>query len=186
MSNIRSCEGCKFLNKRKKTNPCLKNLKAVYDAKSGIYKRPSSCKNKSKKLDPKKELKKIKEEAIDLFQTYIRYRDDFTCCCCGFHIDKDDKDAKKMIHGGHFISRKISSLLLDEKNCFAQCRTCNYLQDKVSVNPKYIIFLINKFGPEIFEYYYNKIFNEPKIERDLEYWIKQRDFWKAKLEEFKI
>lgn len=186
MATIRSCEGCEFLNKRKKSSPCQKDFKAVYDSKSGIYKRPSSCKNKSKKVNSKQQLKKIKEEAIDLFQTYIRYRDDFTCCCCGFHIDKDHKDAKKLLHAGHFISRKISSLLLDEKNCFAQCRTCNYLQDKVSVNPRYILFLIEKFGPEIFEYYYDKIYNEPKIERDLDYWTKQRDYWKAKLEEFKI
>ena len=186
VATIRSCEGCEFLNKRKKSSPCQKDFKAVYDSKSGIYKRPSSCKNKSKKVNQKQQLKKIKEEAIDLFQTYIRYRDDFTCCCCGFHIDKNHKDAKKLLHAGHFISRKISSLLLDEKNCFAQCRTCNYLQDKVSVNPRYILFLIEKFGPEIFEYYYNKIYNEPKIERDLDYWTKQRDYWKAKLEEFKI
>ena len=131
-------------------------------------------------------IKKVKEEAIELFQTYIRYRDDFTCCTCGFHIDKDHKDAKKLVHAGHFISRKISALLLDEKNCFAQCRTCNYLQDKVSVNPRYILFLIEKFGPEIFEYYYSKIYTKDETERDLDYWIKQRDYWKAKLEEFKV
>ena len=111
MSTIRSCEGCKFLNKRKKSSPCLKDFKAVYDSKSGIYRRPFSCKLKDKKVNPHKELKKIKEEAIDLFQTYIRYRDDFTCCCCGTHIDKNNPDAKKLMHAGHVISRKINQLL---------------------------------------------------------------------------
>lgn len=182
---IRNCEGCQFLNKKKKTNPCKKDFKVVYDSKNGIYRRPSLCKIKEKKINPAKQLKKIKEEAIDLFQTYIRYRDNFTCCTCGFSVSSSDKDAKKLIHAGHFISRKISSLLLDEKNCFAQCRTCNYLQDKVSVNPRYITFLINKFGPEIFEYYYKKIFNEPKIERDLQYWEEQRNYWAKKLKEVK-
>ena len=185
MPTIRSCEGCEYLNKRKKTHPCKKDFKVVYDSNSGIYKRPFSCKNKVKKFNPRKELKKIKEEAIDLFQTYIRYRDNFTCCCCGYHVDKNNSEAKKLIHAGHFISRKITNLLLDEKNCFAQCRTCNYLQDKVSVNPKYIMFLINKFGTEIFNYYYDKIYNEEKIDRDLDYWIEQRDYWKSKLEEVK-
>lgn len=182
--SIRTCEGCINLNKKKKTKPCdIFNCK--YDIEKNIYIRPSKCKNKIKKIDPKKELKRIKEEAIDLFQTYIRYRDNFTCCCCGFSVSKDDKDAKKLVHAGHFISRSISNLLLDEKNCFAQCRSCNYLQDKVSVNPKYILFLIEKFGKDIFEYYYNKIFKEEKIERDYNYWLEQKEYWLKKLQEIK-
>ena len=52
MSTIRSCDGCEFLNKRKKTKPCEKDFKAVYDSKSGVYKRPSSCKLKAKKVNP--------------------------------------------------------------------------------------------------------------------------------------
>lgn len=180
--SIRKCDGCEFLNKKRKTKPCDKDFKSIYDTKSGIYKRPNNCKIKQQKINPQKQLKKLKEEAIDLFQTYIRYRDNFKCVCCGFSISAKDKDAKKLIHGGHFISRKITNLLLDEKNCFAQCRTCNYLQDKVSVNPQYIIFLIKKFGIEIFDYYYNKIFSKEKVERDLEYWKKQRDYWKKKLD----
>lgn len=179
--SIRKCDGCEFLNKKRKTKPCDKGFKSIYDTKNGIYKRPSNCKIKQQKINPQKQLKKLKEEAIDLFQTYIRYRDNFKCVCCGFYVSAKDKDAKKLIHGGHFISRKITNLLLDEKNCFAQCRTCNYLQDKVSVNPQYIIFLIKKFGIEIFDYYYNKIFSKEKVERDLEYWKKQRDYWNEKL-----
>ena len=177
---IKTCNGCQYLNKKRKTNPCNIDLPAVYDAKNCIYKRPSSCKSKPKKIDPKKELQKIKDQVIDAFQTYIRYRDNFTCCCCGKQIDKNDPEAKKMIHAGHVISRKIKQLLLDEKNCHAQCRTCNYLQDKLGISPKYLSFLIKKYGNNIFDYYIEKINNDCDIN-----WQEEKNKWEKKLYEIK-
>lgn len=185
MSTIRKCDGCQYLNKKRKTNPCNQDLPAVYDAKNGIYKRPFSCKNKIKKLDRAKELKNLKEEVIDLFQTYIRYRDNFTCCCCGFFVDKNSPDAKKLIHAGHFISRSVKQLLLDEKNVNAQCRNCNGQQDWIGIDPRYCDYLVKKYGSDIFEYLQFKK-EQPYIEPTLEEWFKLRDFWKAKLEEFKV
>ena len=182
---IRTCNGCEYLNKKRKTNPCNKDLPAVYDAKNGIYKRPSSCKNKPKKSDPKKELQKIKDEVVDLFQTYIRYRDNFTCCCCNYHVDKDNPEAKKLMHAGHFISRTVKQLLLDEKNVNAQCRDCNGQQDWKGVDPRYCSYLVNKYGPDIFDYFQMKK-TIPWSEPTFEEWVKLRDFWKLKLEEFKV
>ena len=40
--SIRKCDGCEFLNKKRKTKPCDKDFKSIYDTKSGIYKRPNN------------------------------------------------------------------------------------------------------------------------------------------------
>ena len=184
MAKIRTCDGCQYLNKKRKTNPCNNDLPAVYDSENGIYKRPFSCKIKPKKLNPKKELQKIKDEAIDLFQMYIRYRDNFTCCCCGFKVDKDNPEAKKLIHAGHFISRTVKQLLLDEKNVNAQCRDCNGQQDWKGIDPRYCAYMYLKYGPGIFNYLQKKK-EETWIEPDYEGWVEIRDYWKSKLEEAK-
>lgn len=181
LMGIKTCNGCQYLNKKRKTNPCNIDLPAVYDAKNGIYKRPSSCKSKPKKIDPKKELQKIKDQVIDVFQTYIRYRDNFTCCCCGTHIDKDHKDAKKLMHAGHVISRKINQLLLDEKNCHAQCRTCNYLQDRLGIDPRYCSYMVKTYGPFIFDYLQDKK-SQQWEEPDLEGWNELLIYWQTKLD----
>jgi len=185
VATVRKCDGCQYLNKKRKTNPCNQDLPAVYDAKSGIYKRPSSCKNKAKKITEKQLISKLKEEVVDLFQLYIRYRDDFTCCCCGYHIDCNNPESKKLIHAGHFISRTIKQLLLDEKNVNAQCRTCNGQQDWIGIDPRYCSYMVHKYGPEIFDYLQAKK-EIPYKEPTLEEWKNLRDFWKAKLEEFKV
>lgn len=180
MSKVRNCEGCEYLNKKRKTNPCNKDFLAVYDATNNLYIRPNACKEKFKKLDPKKEFKKLKEQVIDLFQMYIRYRDNWKCCCCGFFISPTDKESKKLLHAGHFISRTFDSLLLDEKNCHAQCRTCNGRQDWLGINPKYIIYLFNKYGLDVFNYLDKKM--EEKVNFTYEDLLKLRDYWQDKLE----
>lgn len=179
---IRTCNGCQYLNKKRKTNPCNLDLLAVYDAKNGIYKRPSSCKNKPKKVNLKKELQKLKDEVIDLFQTYIRYRDNFTCCCCGVVIDKTNPDFKKLIHAGHFITRTCKQLLLDEKNVNAQCRDCNGQQDWKGIDPRYCNYMVEKYGPEVFVYLQKKKEQE-WVEPTLEEWQELKKYWTKKLEE---
>jgi len=94
-------------------------------------------------------------------------------------------EAKKLMHAGHFISRTVKQLLLDEKNVNAQCRDCNGQQDWKGVDPRYCSYLVNKYGPDIFDYFQLKK-SIPWVEPTLEEWIKLRDFWKAKLEEFKV
>ena len=184
------CEGCVDLNKRKKTSPCNKNYNCVYDAELKRFIRPNKCKEKTQKIDPKKELKKIKQEAIDYFQTWVRYRDNFTCCCCGKKVDPNNPEARKLMHPGHFISRKIETLLLDPLNCHAQCRECNGMQDWFGVHPNYILYLYMKYGAGIFAYFSKKMFlyfNTNKEERKFtpEDWLNLREYWKSKLEEAK-
>lgn len=184
MGKVRTCDGCEYLNKKRKTNPCNLDLPSVYDAKNSIYKRPTICKNKPKKENPKKQLEKIKSEVIDIFQTYIRYRDNFKCCCCGFFIDKNDPDAKKLIHAGHFISRTVKQLLLDEKNVNAQCRDCNGQQDWKGIDPRYCIYMVEKYGPEVFVYLEKK--KEQKwVEPTLDEWKSLKEYWLKRLEEVK-
>ena len=184
MGKIRTCDGCQYLNKKRKTNPCNIDLLAVYDAKSGIYKRPSNCKSKPKKENPKKQIDRLKNEIIDLFQTYIRYRDNFTCCCCGFFVDKNDPDAKKLMHAGHFISRTVKQLLLDEKNVNAQCRNCNGQQDWKGIDPRYCDYMVKKYGPEIFAYLQKKKEQE-WVEPTLLELEELKIYWLKRLEEVK-
>lgn len=179
MSKVRNCEGCKYLNKKRKTKPCDKEFIVIYDSANKIFIRPNKCKEKFKKVNPKKEFKKLKEQVIDLFQMYIRYRDNWKCCCCGFFIDPKNKEAKKLLHGGHFISRKFENLLLDEKNCHAQCRTCNGKQDWLGISPKYMIYMFNRYGVSVFEYFNNKLKESKKYTEDD--WLKLKDYWQNKL-----
>lgn len=182
MAEIRKCDGCSKLNKRKKKEPCELGFNCVYNYNTKQFVRPSKCKKKIVKENPQKELKKYKEIAIDCFQKWIRYRDNFTCVVCGFKIDKNDKEAFKLMHAGHYISRKITSLLLDEKNVHSQCRNCNFIQDKLGVNPKYTIYLIDKYGTDIFYYFFQKIYEE-KEQYDLKKWKELAEYWKNKLQE---
>jgi len=181
---IRTCDGCQYLNKKRKTNPCNNDLMAVYDAKNGIYIRPSSCKKKPKKINPKKELKKLKEEIIDIFQTYIRYRDNFTCCCCKYHIDSTDPESKKLIHAGHFITRTCKQLLLNPVNVNAQCRDCNGQQDWKGVDPRYCSYLVRKYGIDVFDYLQNEKSKE-WVEPTYDEWLKIKEYWQGKLKEVK-
>lgn len=184
MSKTRFCDNCVFLNKRKKKNPCNKNFTSTYDYITKKYIRDNKCKNKTLKIDKNKLLKKIKEETVDIFQKYIRYRDNFTCCCCGFFIDPNSKDAIKLMHAGHFLSRTIKPLLMDEKNVNAQCRNCNAQQDWLGVDPRYCSYMIKKYGVEVFDYLYNKKiqnWQEPTYEQ----WVELKKYWQNKLEEIK-
>lgn len=180
---INKCDGCCKLNKKRKSNPCEINFNVIYDKVNKIFIRPNKCKKKILKIDPKKETRRYKDRAIDAFQMWIRYRDNWKCCCCGFQINPKEKDAKKLLHAGHFISRKFETLLLDEKNVHAQCRTCNGMQDWLGINPKYIIYLFNKYGLSVFEYFYNKMNNKKKYTS--EEWKQLAIYWETKLEEIK-
>ena len=59
--SIRTCKGCEYLNKRKKTKPCEKEFTVVYDSINKIFIRPNKCKKKFEKVNPKKQFKKLKQ-----------------------------------------------------------------------------------------------------------------------------
>ena len=95
--------------------------------------------------------KKVKDKAIDAFQTYVRWRDSWTCIICKTVIDPFSDIAKMQMHAGHYLPRGIENTVFHEKNVNAQCRNCNgkehWSQDK---NP-YALKLIEKYGPDILQ-----------------------------------
>lgn len=75
-----------------------------------------------RKLKSKKNDLKTKLDTV--FSRYIRLRDvrpdgTFTCISCNRVLPYDQADC------GHYINRKHMSLRFSEKNCNAQCHSCN-------------------------------------------------------------
>lgn len=181
MANKNKCDGCVFLNKRKKTAPCEKGFKAVFE--EGLYIRPSKCKVKEKKVDPIKELKKWKARAITAFQTYIKYRDNWTCVVCGKKVNINDPKERQQMNAGHFLSRKFVELTLNPKNCYAQCAACNLKQDIFGLHPKFIRYFIEVNGLETLMQFEQSL--GTKSNNDIEAWKKSALFWEKELEEIK-
>lgn len=177
---MRFCNGCTQLDKRLKT-PCKKGFDAVIGKVSTI--RPSKCKKKYKKGAEESLTKKYKNIAIDNFQTYIRYRDNWTCVVCGKKIDPDTKESKMLMHAGHYISRTKTALLLDEKNVHAQCRECNGQQNWEGIDPRYTRYLISKYGTQILDYFDNK--KNEIVQLSNAQWQELATFWEEKLKEAK-
>lgn len=181
---MRMCGSCGNLDKRK--NPaCKLGLPCVKSEKTGEYIRPSKCKKKAvkAKIAREKALKNAKQTAVDSFQMWVRYRDNWTCVCCGKHVDPDIPGAKNLMHAGHYISRKYTSLLLDPKNVHAQCKECNGAQNWVGMDPRYTKYMIDKYGPEILDYLYQKQHEIKKISHAE--WAELAEYWSAELEKIK-
>ena len=71
-----------------------------------------------KRLKSKSNSLKNKLDAV--FSEFIRLRDGtFVCISCGRLLPYDQADC------GHYINRKHMSTRFSEKNCNAQCRSCN-------------------------------------------------------------
>lgn len=172
---MRFCKDCTQFDKRVK-NSCKKGFEVVI-GKTGIGIRPAKCKKKYKKS----KLTNWKQIAVDNFQMYIRYRDNWTCVVCGKHIDPTEENAKMYIHAGHYISRTKTSLLLDEKNVHAQCRECNGKQNWEGVDPRYTQYIISKYGVGILDYLAKK--KNEIVQISNEQWKEIAEFWKQKLQE---
>lgn len=181
---MRLCGQCGNLDKRKNP-PCKLGLPCYQSEKTGEFIRPIKCKKKALKASKAraKAVKNAKERAIDAFQMWVRYRDNWTCVVCGKHIDPNSEGAKQLMHAGHYISRKYKSLLLDPKNCHSQCAVCNGKQNWEGMDERYTKYVIDKYGVEILDYY-NKKKNEIRKISSVE-WIELADFWGKKLEEIK-
>lgn len=173
---MRFCNGCTQLDKRLK-NPCKKGFNAVIGKVETI--RPTQCKKKYKKSKPTD----WKQIAVDNFQMYIRYRDNWTCVVCGKHIPPTEDKAKMYLHAGHYISRAKTSLLLDEKNVHAQCRECNGKQNWEGIDPRYTQYIINKYGAEILDYLAKK--KNEIVQISNEQWKELAEYWETKLKEIK-
>lgn len=82
-------------------------------------------KGKKKKKTKKKNARYWRKKAKAAFQKYVRIRDandDGICSCvtCGKQIVYN-----KNCDGGHYRSAKFNSTCFDERNCHAQCKSCN-------------------------------------------------------------
>lgn len=102
------------------------------------------------KLGATKNLK-IKEEtysqllrkADKVFSDYIRERDNWTCFTCG------KQGSKSEIQNGHYIERNKKGTRYDERNCNAQCSTCNmWKKGNLRV---YAQRLVSKYGGGILD-----------------------------------
>lgn len=175
---MRYCKGCTECDGRRNP-PCKKGFQAYKSEKSGEIIRPSKCK---KKYNPVKDTD-YKKIAVDAFQMYIRYRDNWTCVVCGKHIDCDSDNAKMLMHAGHYISRAKTSLLLDEKNVHAQCRECNGKQNWEGVDPRYTKYVVNKYGVDILDYFDKKKRDITKIGKAE--WKELAAYWENRLNEIK-
>ena len=129
--------------------------------------------------EKKKPLNYYKKKCWNQFSKYIRLRDCLKttgdvnygkCITCGRLVGITRADA------GHFISRRFSSTLFDERNVHLQCKQCNAFGGQPLEYRRQIIRLygegadieledkateIKKFTPqeliELEEYYKNKI-----------------------------
>lgn len=95
--------------------------------------------------------KKVKEKAIDAFQMWVRWRDNFTCITCGTKVDPYSETAKMMMHAGHYIGRGNENVVFHEKNVNAQCRNCNGKENWTGDKNPYALKLIEKYGPDILQ-----------------------------------
>lgn len=181
---MRVCGQCGNLDRRKNP-PCKLGLPCYQSEKTWEFIRPSKCKKKavSVKKARTKAVKDAKNRAIDAFQMWVRYRDNWTCCVCGKHVDPQTEGAKQLMHAGHYISRKYKSLLLDPKNCNSQCKECNGRQNWEGMDPRYTKYMVNKYGPEILDYLYQKQHEIKKISNAE--WSELADEWEGKLENLK-
>jgi 5-methylcytosine-specific restriction endonuclease McrA len=106
-------------------------------------------KKKMKNSSAKKAFKKVKEKSVswwkkkawNVFSKWIRERDNYTCITCG------KKGRGSFMHAGHYISRKHSATMFNERNVHAQCMNCNmWGYGNMGV---YTLKLQEKYGAEI-------------------------------------
>ena len=114
-----------------------------------------------------------------VFSEYIRRRDtdlngEVKCCTCNTRLHWKKMDA------GHWIRRSRSILLrFDERNCHAQCITCN--QFKGGNLEEYDRFILNTYGMNVLD----ELIEASKTETHFFQWEidELTDKFKAKLKE---
>lgn len=112
----------------------------------------------------KTSLKSLRAKADDVFQTAIRWRDDFTCITCGAKFPKGERTR---LHAGHYIGRGCLSTRWDEENVNAQCAACNLKQSlaDVEIIHRYETALKAKYGEDVLERLFQKKHQTFKVTR---------------------
>ena len=154
---MRDCKGCSKIGEQ----GCSLGFEAIKSDKQDIWLRPTRCQKKYRekgKLEAKarKDYQKLKNKLDDVFQMWIRYRDNWTCCCCKTHVDPNSEGAKAKMHAGHYVGRSCLALRWDPKNVHAQCSTCNMQQNYYGIDPRYTKMLLVKYGSDILDYFATK------------------------------
>lgn len=94
-------------------------------------------KKPTKKRVKKPSLPKLMKKADKVFSEWIRNRDNHQCVVCG---------STYIVQNGHLIARGKKATRFDEKNCNAQCSSCNY---KHNFEPQhYTSWFIKKYGEQ--------------------------------------
>lgn len=106
-----------------------------------------------RKTKKKKSLSTVIEKLDTVFSQFIRLRDSdqngyCRCISCGKVV------FWKYIQNGHFVNRGHMNTRFDEKNCNAQCVTCNCFDEGNNIG--YMRGLIDKYGPRIIDELYIK------------------------------
>lgn len=110
-------------------------------------------------------IKTLKRKLDDVFSVFIRLRDSDTngyckCISCGdIHYYKD-------VDCGHFVNRSHMGTRYSEKNCNAQCRSCNRFDEGNNIG--YTRGLINKYGI--------KILSELEVKKHTQTFMKPFDY----------
>lgn len=107
----------------------------------------------------KSERSKLIREADRVFSIYIRAKDAIggraTCVTCG------GSNWWKLMHNGHYLSRRIMATRWNQINCNVQCEWCNVtLHGNLA---KYKDYLIQKHGEKVIEYLQDKVRDSHKI-----------------------
>ena len=105
--------------------------------------------------------KKLLETYTDVFQTWIRWRDDWKCITCGTRIFNN----RTLLHAGHYYTRGNIGIKFDEVNVNGQCSRCNEFEHLNEQEGKgiYRQALIRKYGLEEIEELDQRRFGYGKI-----------------------
>jgi hypothetical protein len=106
-----------------------------------------------KRAEALKSVKKLKAEAQDAFNDFIRARDAGLPCVSCDEANPPMKPGGQW-DAGHFLSRgAYPELAFDEDNCHKQCKSCNagggkFAHKARTVNAAYEEELLRRIGPE--------------------------------------
>lgn len=143
------CQLFKVALSKSKTNDWLQDLNC---RGRFLENKHSLSLSKTLRKDKPKKIKKsqLQDVADDVFQTYVRMRDNYKCCTCGSQFEWGER---ALLHGGHFYSRGEKPIRYDEQNCHAQCKNCNAAMNWTDgkVKSRYNLFMLNKYGKETLE-----------------------------------
>src|SRR3990167_3468441 len=94
-------------------------------------------------------LSKAKQRAWNAFSKYIRLRDCFKTTRrrdLGLCVTCSRAKEFKLLHAGHFLPGRHSSILFDEVGCHAQCYVCNVVLG--GNGARYYEFMLKEYGLE--------------------------------------